>query len=65
MMNDYSQAWSLYRKLRNQAMIATLGFLPGLVFVRVLPGIVPDQRIAEYAWGVVALMWIVAALVTG
>jgi Zn ribbon nucleic-acid-binding protein len=64
-MNNYSEAWSDYRKLRNQALIVSLGFLPGLITLRWLIASVFSQGIGTYLFVLLVIVWILGIFAAG
>ena len=64
-MDNYSEAWSDYRKLRNQVLIVSLGFLPGLIALRWLIGLVFSQEIAAYLFALLVVIWTLGVFAAG
>jgi hypothetical protein len=62
-MNEYSEAWSDYRRPRNQALIVFPGFFPVLIAVNWLFAHILSQRTAEYLSLALFLVWFFDAMV--
>jgi len=63
--NGYSETWPEYRKARNRALLATLGFLPGMFLISLVLRVFPRSAIADYVWAACGFAGILAVLGTG
>jgi hypothetical protein len=65
MMADYRQRWLECKRLRNQAVIATLSIFPLALVFRLIGALISNPLLAQYLDAAFGVGWLIAAYVTG